>query len=214
MWESLDEQAAETVRRHLVALRGGAPFLSSEDASLLETWLRDGWTAPQIVHALERAADARRKRPSRIPLSLQSARRHLGKTSRGRLKTAKAPSTDTHPLHAMVRAVRSTITADDPRGEELASLADALQALPTADPVLLEARAQALCRDFLLAAWETMSDWERQARQQDARRELASLAGMLSEAALDASAEELARDQLRQAYPLLSAATVRQALAT
>ena len=35
---------------------------------------------------------------------------------------------------------------------------------------------------------------------------------VLSAAAFESSAEEVARDQLRQAYPLLSAATIRQLL--
>jgi len=212
LWGSLDERAAEAVRRHLVALRGGAPFLSPDDASILDSWLRDGWTAPQIVHALERAADARRKRPSRLPLTLRSARRHLGKAHRGALSEPEPPPASEHAFATLAGALRD-VSDDDPRHDELGDLADALLALPDDDPDLLEARAQTLCRDFLLQAWASMADWERQARLQDARQSLHAVRDVLSPEALEASAEEIARDQLRQAYPLVSAATIRQVLA-
>ena len=215
LWETLDERAAEAVRKHLVALRGGAPFLSPDDSSLLDTWLRDGWSGPQIIHALERAADARRKRPQRLPLTLRSARPHLGKAHRGALRTAAdrppEPAAAAHPLAPLAAALRER-PADDPRHDQRDALADALLALPVDDPQLLEARAQTLCRDFLLRAWTEMEDWEREERLDDARQSLHAVREVLSAAAFESSAEEVARDQLRQAYPLLSAATIRQLL--
>lgn len=213
LWETLDEQAAEAVRKHLVTLRGGAPFLSPDDADLLSRWLHDGWTAPQIIVALERAADARRKRPRRTPLSLRSARSHLGKAPHRRLRPRRASGTPraaaasptAHPLHTLIGALHAT---EDSR---LHHVADLLQELPTDDVHALEARAQVLCRDALEARWAELTDWERDARLSDAR---ASLAGLgLPPATLEASAEEIARDQLRAAFPLLSASAVREALA-
>ena len=54
------EAAAEEVRAHLVALRGGAPFLSPGDARLLLRWLdTEGAEASRAVRqAMERAVDA------------------------------------------------------------------------------------------------------------------------------------------------------------
>lgn len=212
LWETLDEEAAEAVRSHLVALRGGAPFLSPDDASLLRSWLDDGWTSTQIVLALERAADARRRRPRRLPLTLRSARTHLGKASKGQLRrTSALPSpTPEAPLAALTAALRRQ-AQDDARGPTLVALADQLDALPADDPNLVEARATTLCRDFLLSAWGSLAPWEREARIADARASLSKLEGVLPEASLAASAEEIARDQLRQSYSLLSAATIRQA---
>lgn len=205
-------EAAEAVRQHLVSLRGGAPFLSPEDADLLRTWLDRGVTTPQIVLALERAADARRRRPRRTPLSLSSARRHLNKGTRGALAPSPSPPEPTaHPLQPLVGAILARAT-EDARADELRALADRLAALPIDDRILLEIQAQALLRDFMLKAWESMSRWERDARLTTAREELAELSSTLSPAALEASAEELARDHLRQAYPLVSAATLRQVL--
>ncbi|HMV67604.1 MAG TPA: hypothetical protein PKA64_12195, partial [Myxococcota bacterium] len=48
--------AAERVRRHLVAARGGAPFLSPTDADLLVGWLESGVPVPTILGAIEAAA--------------------------------------------------------------------------------------------------------------------------------------------------------------
>ncbi len=206
------QRAAEEVRRHLVALRGGAPFLSPDDGVLLERWLADGITVPTIVHALERAADARRKRPSRIPLSLQAARRHLHKPSRGALPRARlARAGGDHPLSPLAGALRER-ARDDVNRERLEALAGALLALDPADRGTLEADAQALIRDFLLATWESLSPWEREARLTTAREELGTLAEALSPQALQASLEAIARDHIRRDHPMLTAATLRQVL--
>lgn len=205
-------EAAEEVRQHLVSLRGGAAFLSPEDADLLHSWLNEGITSPQIILALERAADARRKRPRRVPLSLGAARRHLGKTAKPRpISPSAARRACDHPLGALAATIAEA-SPDDPRCAELQALATALLGLSTDDRMLLEIRAQALFRDFMLQAWESMSTWERDARLTTAREELSAVASTLSAAALDAAAEELARDQLRRAYPSLTAATLRQVL--
>ncbi|MGC6492270.1 MAG: hypothetical protein ACON5B_05455, partial [Myxococcota bacterium] len=71
------QAAAETVRRHLVALRGGAPFLSPSDAHQLLTWLEEGRGVGQILVAVERAATRRTRQRIRAPLSLTHARRYL-----------------------------------------------------------------------------------------------------------------------------------------
>ena len=57
---------ADEVCRHLVMIRGGAPFLSSVDADLLTRWLDEGVGVGLILRAIERAAESRRKRRSRM----------------------------------------------------------------------------------------------------------------------------------------------------
>lgn len=205
-------RTAEEIRRHLVALRGGGPFLSPDDAELLAKWLDAGVTSPVIVHALELAAQARAKRPSRIPLSLKHARRYLNKPGRGALGASQAASkTGEHPLQPLADAVLRNLS-DDPGADAARTLVEALLDLPGHDRVLLEERAQALIRDFFLSSWTSMADWEREARLTTAREELGDLAAHLSPEALEASCEAIARDHLRRAWPTLSAATVHQVL--
>jgi len=186
--------------------------MSPDDAALLSGWLDRGIPTSHIVLALERLADARRRKPRRTPFTLAAARRHLKKaapvsTAPGR----EEPSAGAHPLQAFANAFCAQ-HSQDPRIHDLAELALRLTSLPPDDPILLEVQAQALCRDFLLQAWESMADWEREARLTTAREELQAALPRWSPAELDASAEELARDQLRQSSTLLSAATLRQAL--
>ncbi|MFK7928492.1 MAG: hypothetical protein AB8H79_09895 [Myxococcota bacterium] len=205
-------EAAEEVRRHLVSLRGGAAFMSPDDAALLSGWLDQGIPTSHIVLALERLADARRRKPRRTPFTLAAARRHMSKTTRVSAPTSRETSGGPdHPLGPFTDAFRAQ-HSQDPRIHELADLALRLTALPANDPTLLEVQAQALCRDFLLQAWECMDDWEREARLTTAREELEAALPNWSAADLYASAEELARDQLRQSYTLISAATLRKAL--
>lgn len=203
---------AEEVRRHLVCLRGGGLFLSPDEADLLASWLESGISVAAIVHALERAADARRKRPTRLPLTLKAAKRHLGKSSKGALpKSPTEAENRSHPLEPLTNALRLH-GADSASTDRIATLAESLEALPTADPDRLERDAQGLFRDFLLQSWEELPEWEREARLTSAREELGDLVDVMPPAAVEASAREIARAQLRQRYPLLTAATLRQVL--
>ena len=59
---SSQQDAAAQIVAHLVSLRGGAPFLSSSDARLLMSWLNQGVPVPLLLHALEEAAESRRKK--------------------------------------------------------------------------------------------------------------------------------------------------------
>ena len=92
------------------------------------------------------------------------------------------------------------------------SLADALGDLDASDPDRLERQAQGLIRDFLLQSWEDLAPHERSARLTSAREELGDLIEIMPEQAIEASAREIARAQLRQGYPMLTAATLRQVL--
>ena len=98
--------AAEEVRQHLCALRGGALFLSSADTLRLVGWLEQGVTVADIARALERASAARRKTASRIPLSLTQAQRHLGKPTRGAF-TQTVPAADEPVFGPVVTALRA-----------------------------------------------------------------------------------------------------------
>src|SRR5688500_4071881 len=105
--------AAEEVRAHLCALRGGAPFLSPMDAWQLVRWLEEGVSVASILLALERAAEARRRTRSRTPLSLGAAKRHLGRPTSGAFSRER-PSRGGEPLLApLVRALRAVPIGSD-----------------------------------------------------------------------------------------------------
>lgn len=73
------QDLAETVRAYLVGLRGGAVFLSSSDARLLQRWLDDEVPLWLILEGLDKAAEKRRAKRQRTPLSLQHAKGHVNK---------------------------------------------------------------------------------------------------------------------------------------
>ena len=199
------KEAAEEIRAHLVALRGGAPFLSSDDAGLLVQWLEDDIAVPTILRALERAAEAGRKRRRRVPLRLSHAKRHLHKPTRGALAKPPPPG-DPHPLAPLAEALEAQAAGGDPRAGALSDLAGRLIALDRSDPEALLRAALGALRSFFLHAWEALSDEERAEHLAAAREVFTDLEA--EGATLEAAIEAHARDRLRSHYPLLTAATL------
>lgn len=194
---------AEAIRAHLVALRGGAPFLSPNDARLLLRWLEEGVAVPTVLAALERAADNRSRKPSRLPFGLHLARPHLGK--RASLDHGLVADPDDHPLAAVAEVLRAAPTSEGPGP---AALADALLALPTDDPEALLRGALELARAFFDERWHALDPDERARRLDDAGEELGDLLLMLDEVEQERAREERVRDQLRRAWPCLHAAAL------
>jgi hypothetical protein len=195
------QRDAEEVRSHLVALRGGAPFLSPTDSALLVGWLDQGVSVAAICVALERAVEARRKRPTRAPLGLTHARRHLAAVQRA--SAASPPATPTgHPLDPIASALRR----DRPPGGE--ALALALRALPSDEPSALLDEALRLVRRWHEGRWAGLTDAERAPRLAAAREALGDLAADPEDPAIHAAVEERARDALRAETPYLDAPTL------
>lgn len=207
MWETLDEDEAEAIRAHLVVLRGGAMFLSADDSALLRAWLTEGWTSTAIILALERAAQSRAKRPSRIPLSLRSAKRHLGKAVKGAVVTAPGNEVPAG-LERLLEAVRSYRSHEE-SSLMLDELEQGLCALQGIEADALESMAIRACDAFLLRVWDAMAPEAREHALAEAKECLKGVASMMSAEAVSASAEEIARRQVRERYPSLSAASVR-----
>lgn len=188
------QPAAEEVRSHLCHLRGGAPFLSPQDAFTLVTWLDAGVPVADILLALERSAEARRRARSRFPLTLGAAKRHLGKA---------------HPVR-----VRPPAPGEPPFGPILDGLAEgddlrvALEAVPADDPDG-ERRALAAIRAFLDDRWSALSPDDRADLEASARAELGDLLALVDEDTAHELVEETARDRFRQRWPRLTAAAVR-----
>lgn len=173
---------AEAVRAYLVELRGGAPFLSSRDGRLLLRWMEDGVPVAFICQALDRAAEKRRRKRVKTPLSLRNAATAVKKWQGAPEATACGP------LAPLVELWRSG-------GEGRA--ADALAAVSDLQGAIAVARAE------LERLWEAA---DRDALREQAIAELRELE--LDERALEAASEEVARDLLRQRHPLLSAAVI------
>jgi hypothetical protein len=196
------QEAAEEVRAHLVAVRGGAPFLSPADARLLVSWLDAGVPVVDVLRAIERAAEARRKARSRLPLTLTRVKVHLGKPHPAK-HVARATEDHGHPLAVIAAQLRD-------RGAE--DLAGALLALPTEDPDALVRAALAHARAWMLRAWEALPPDRRDAMLDEARETLRSLQLGHTATELETMAEEVARDELRHSWPMLDASTLWDAV--
>lgn len=186
------QAAAEEVRAHLVAVRGGGLFLSPADARALVRWLDQDVPVTAILRAVERAADARRKNRSRLPLTLGQASRYLPKEAR------PAPPrgvTSGHPFAHVGAGLRS-------RGA--GEIADALLATDPRDPEAAVRAALRAVRAFLNAQWTGLDPHARARRLADAHERLADLD--LDEDDRARLAEEIARDGLRREWPMLEAA--------
>jgi hypothetical protein len=197
--------AAEAVRGFLVTVRGGAPFLSSRDSDRLMRWLDDGVEVPSILVAIERAAEARRRKRSRIPLSLAQASRHLGRV-RPKANTSEAgppPKGRLEPLVAEIRALAPT----NPARSALLELADRLASIGAQGP---RAQGDALVciTGFFAALWDGLSSGERSLLRENAMADLGDMVHLVDGEPLAALVEEVARGLLRERYPTLTAATV------
>ena len=196
------EAAAQTVIDHLCALRGGGLLLSAMDGRLLVEWLDAGVQPALIVTALERVAERRRRRRVKAPLSLKSCKGEVKKLRKKGLGGRMSAGHLTPP---------SDETSSALRGDPLASLAnaalEALDALPTGAAEERAEAALAIVRRFHLDAWEA-STAEHPALRALAETELTELREKMDAVAWDAAVESVARDTLRQRYPMLSAGAV------
>lgn len=215
--------SAERVRRHLVALRGGAPFLSPNDAALIVSWLERGVCVAHVLGAIEAAADRRRAQRRRVPLALEHARQELSRLQKklsaqvtpelSAQVTPDAPvaaegdqvwpqAAAAHPLHALAEPLRRC--GDHPAAAVLVPLGEALLALDPAEPATLLDAASLLITTALDAAWVTLGPAGRQPYLDLAHAALQDLANLLDEGIVLQLTEEHARGLLREELPALS----------
>ena len=195
--EALAEQAEE-VLAHLVALRGGAPFLSSVDGLLLVDWLHRGVPVPLILRSLEDVAERRRKKRVKTRLRLSSVK--------ARVLKAHARDDFSLPSGGALSPITARLsTSDHPAELRAAQRLDAL----SGDPEELLRAALCVAREALEELWQAADRAELRRR---ATAELGDLADGLDERAFAELVEEVARDLLRQRHPLLSATALWDAL--
>jgi len=196
---NLKQDAAEQVRAHLVMVRGGAPFLSPIDSKLLVEWLDSSVPVDVILTAIEEVASRRSKSRLKSPLSLRAVK---GVVKKGLKKSAKPA--DTTALRRLVLRLES---AQDSLLQALATDFSALED-ENLDGTALLAAVLELARGFHERAWEHS---DQQGLKAQAEKELEDLRDMLSEERYKSAIEEVARDNLRKRYKLLSAPTLSQA---
>jgi hypothetical protein len=188
--------AAERVRAHLCAVRGGAMFLSSADAARLMGWLAEGRPVGSIVVAIERAAAARQAARSKAPLTLGHAARHLAKAAP---RAAPAPSeSSAHPFAPLIEAAAGGGPAE-------ATLRRALLGIDADDPEA-ELMALAALSAWYDALWSALPADERERRCEAQMDLLGGLVDLVGDEAAWALAEEAVRAELRRERPGLDAA--------
>ncbi len=201
---SIDHQqtAAEQVRAHLVMVRGGAPFLSPLDSKLLVEWLDSAVPVDVILTAIEEVAARRSKSRMKKPLNLRAVKAVVAKG----LKRPE-PSADSAALARLVQRLQSS---QEPRLQGLAPDFMALQQAGLEGAALLAAVLD-VARKFHERLWDSC---DQQELKDEAEVEVGDLRDMMSEERFKSALEEVARDNLRKRYKLLSAPTLSQAFRT
>lgn len=213
---SIDHQqaAAEQVRAHLVMVRGGAPFLSPLDSKLLVEWLDSAVPVDVILTAIEAVASRRSKTRMKNPLTLRAIKAVVAKGTvvskgMGRLKAVN-PSGSPTASTALTRLVQRLENAQEPELQILASEFQALEAAGLQGTELLAA-VLTVARQFHEGLWERS---DQKALRAEAEAEVGELRDMMSEERFECALGEVARDNLRKRYKLLSAPTLSQAFRT
>ena len=192
------QAAAEQVRAHLVMVRGGAPFLSSVDSKLLVDWLDKAVPVDVILTAIEEVAARRSKARIKRPLSLSAVKSVVKKGLK-----SNSVSSDTDGLTRLIRRLEQT------KSDELVEVSQEFQILQARGLPAQELLAEVLevARKFHEHAWESC---DQDALLAEAKSELGGLQAMLSAERFKTALEEVARDNLRKRYKLLSATHLSQ----
>lgn len=202
------EEKAEEVRAYLVAVRGGAPFLSAADGRLLVRWLQQGISVARILASVDEMAEKRRKKMTRGRLTLTACRRSIeGRTAS---KHAQTDPEETSQRVDFTDFLESLSEMDVPQSLEFArqALVDEIKQVDQdMDPEYAATTAVAACRRFHEHAWYA-AEPEHPALRTEALESLSALKNVLNPAALEAAVDEIARDLIRRRYPLVSARSV------
>jgi hypothetical protein len=188
---------AEEVRAYLVALRGGAPFLSGPDGRVLVAWLEAGVSIAAITAAIDRVAERRRRKRVKSRLTLWACRTELD-----RLRVEPPPTGD-QGLAGWIAALEGADLGEGSNGAR----AELVRALRTIEAGPVEVRADhaiRAVRQFHESVWQALGEG-RASVEDEARAELGALLDDLEETKARAAIEEVARDLVRARYPLVAA---------
>jgi len=196
---------AEEVRAYVVAVRGGAPFLSAADGRLLVQWLERGISVGRILAAIDEVAEKRRKKRSRRRLTLTACKRSIEHPSPPTVSTPGSRDETDLTLRAFAEELAAMEVEHHLSGErdKLVARIGALRGSP--DRVTTDAIAA--CRAFQEAAWFAAQPTLSEIRAQ-ATAELHALASILKPEQLEACIDEVTRDIVKRRTPLVSAKAV------
>ena len=142
---------AEEVRAYVVAVRGGAPFLSAADGRLLVQWLERGISVGRILAAIDEVAEKRRKKRTRRRLTLTACKRSIERRSAPSV-APPSPRTETDLTLRAFAAELATMDVEPHLSGERDRLVARIGALK-GSPERITTDAIAACRTFQEAAW-------------------------------------------------------------
>ncbi len=205
------EANAEEVRAYLVAVRGGAPFLSAADGRLLIQWLEQGFSVARILAGVDETAEKRRKKMTRGRLTLSACRRNI-EGRKQQIQPAKTPLADNSQSRCIDFSAFLIALGSMEIPTRLKAAHDQLMKTieemnGTMNPERAATDAVSACRAFHEAAWLDAQQ-EHTALREQALSELSALQNVLSPNALEAAIDEVAHDIVRRRYPLVSAREV------
>ena len=206
-------QAAEHVATYLVNARGGALFLSGADLRLLVEWLEADVPVPAILASIDQVAARRRAKRVRTRLSLNGCKGTLNKILYGKssgLESAE-PSNETNvslsdALLQWSVEIRTTLTEETLFHVEQRRFANRLTDLANSTATRESVAEQVITwiNVFQDTAW-----YQYGAHQtvwfEEAELELYNLRRILTGSRWVEAVEEVARDRLRQLFPLIQA---------
>ena len=200
---------AEEVRAYVVAMRGGAPFLSAADGRLLVRWLEQGIGVPRILAAVDEVAAKRRAKRTRSRLTLSACKRSIEGKNKGETphKEIENPDSKAIDLSDYATELAQMVVADALRPEQSKLVARIGSLKGHTDPEWVATEAVAAVRAFQEASWNAAAPEYPSIRSQ-AESELQALKGLLKPEALAAYIEEVSRDIVQRRAPQESAKAV------
>lgn len=205
-------QAAEHVASYLVNARGGALFLSGADLRLLIEWLEADVPVPAILASIDQVAAKRRSNRVRTRLSLNGCKGTLNKILYGK-KSANnpviqenAPLTLASSLRQWSIEIRTGLTEDALLHVEQRRFAHQLNDLShtASSREVVAEQVIGWINGFQDTAWYQygihQTEW-----LEEAEIELQNLRRILTGARWVEAVEEVARDRVRQLFPLIQA---------
>jgi hypothetical protein len=200
---------AEEVRAYVVAMRGGAPFLSAADGRLLVRWLEQGIGVARILAAVDDVATKRRAKRTRSRLTLSACKRSVEGKKKGTApeNRTEAPKKHTLDLSGYARELAEMAVPEGLKSERSKLVARIGSLKGHTDHEWIATEAVAAGRAFQEAAWVAAAP-EYPLLQSQAESELQALKGLLKPEALAAYIEEVSRDIVQRRTPLVSAKAV------
>ena len=203
-------QAAEQVAAYLVNVRGGAMFLSGADVRLLAQWLDEAIPVPAILCAIDKVSEKRRANRVKSRLSLNRCKGTLKK-----LLYKNAPKEEAELVVASSYGEAMKQWSLEIRNEwnEQSVLVDAQRSfanrLDYASKQSWDREAMAehiitWINDFQDGAWAEYGSAQMKWIE-DAEIELQHLKRLLTGQRWVEAVEEVARDRMRQFFPLIQA---------